>query len=72
MKQLAKFCEQHDLALSLTYGDGDSVWSIEVCDGKHIVYSSFTFKGNLKELIDEATQAVLEYLKGHNQIIDEK
>lgn len=67
MKQLSTLCEMHNFSLTLTYGDGDSVWSIDIYDGKLRVYSSFVYKGGLEGLIEDATEAVLKFLE-RNQI----
>lgn len=67
MRQLATLCKLHDLHFLLSNGDG--VWSITVDDGE---YGYFRVNGNLNELIEAATKAVLAYITKQNQITEEK
>lgn len=67
MDEIAAFCERNDLLFSLTYGDGDAVWDIDITDRNHIVYSSFVYKGELDALLADAMEATKKYITDNIQ-----
>lgn len=61
--ELAALCEQYHFTLALDYNATEEVWSVDISRGKTHVYNSFIFKGTIAPLLQNAYNAMAEYIK---------
>lgn len=66
LDKLALICEQHGLELYIAYNASEEVWDCDIDNGKTRVFNSFVFKHSLTILLQDAYNAVVEYVQKLN------
>lgn len=67
IEELAKLCEHNNISLSFSYDPSDMAWSVEAYDkaengNTRLFYDSFIFKGSFATLLQNAFNAIAEYV----------
>lgn len=63
INELATLCEQYHFTLTLDYNATEEVWSVDISRGKTHVYGTFIYKGSIATLLQNAYNAMVEYVK---------